>query len=124
MQNAAVFDGESCELGISYQGPACLPLNYHFSQKGPVPVAGRQEAHTWLLKPPINDTSHFSERTPRPRKFGICGDAEKGCHTLPGQSNQFSTRENGLEPLASLFVMRRCDIVCVQENVSVENNHL
>ncbi len=94
MQDATVFDRKGCELGISDQWPTGLPFDYHLSQKGPVPVAGRQEVHTGLLEPPINNTSHFGERTPRARKPRICCDAEKRCHTLPGQSHQFSAREN------------------------------
>jgi hypothetical protein len=87
MQNAAVFNREGSELGIRYEGPACLPLNYHLSQKGPVPITRRQEAHTWLLEPPINNTGDLIGSTPRAGKFWICCDAEESCHTLPRQSH-------------------------------------
>jgi hypothetical protein len=83
VQDAAVFDRQRRQVGVTDQRTACLAILHHLPEQAPVLLSSWQEVHVRLREPLIHDLGGFLRRKPFSGEPRIRDDSEEGRYGLP-----------------------------------------
>lgn len=123
VEHRFVLDGESSQMGIHDEGACDLSLPEERKQDDGMLLARLQQAHTRLGKPVFDGLESLFDRERIGEQTCVSCDSQKREEARPRQADWLRTRESLLDPPPSLKVEWAREIVSVDDEVGVDQNH-
>jgi len=87
-------------------------------------LARSEQTDVRLPDPLIDDLNSLLRGKSPSGQSRIRDNTEERSDGLPRQPNGLGRGENGLDPIAGTLVVRRIQIVSVEQDIRIENDHL